>query len=154
VAVIVPLVYAATRWIWALGIPLGIDAQLLESAQLAGATRSGAVLGTVAIGGAILTLGLIRRWGEIFPRWLPLIGGRPVPLALAIVPASTVAILVTAAGLMFWRRTLLGSGTFSLARGDWAALGPELLWPIWGIALGAAALAYYLRRQGQGTPCP
>jgi hypothetical protein len=105
----------------------------------------------VAICGAILTLGLIQGWGEVFPRWLPIIGGRPVPPALAIVPASAVAILVTTAGLMFWRRTLLGSGTFSLARGDWAALLPELLWPIWGLALGAATLAYYLRRKEPGA---
>jgi hypothetical protein len=151
VAAIVPLVYAATRWIWALGIPLGINAQFLQAARMAGAAWSGAALGTVAICGALLTLGLMQRWGEVFPRWLPVVGGREVPPTLAIVPASVVAILVTAAGLMFWRRTLLGDGAFSLARGDWAALGPELLWPIWGLALGAATLAYYLRRQGTGA---
>lgn len=32
---------------------------------------------------------------------------------------------------------------------DWAALAPELLWQVWGIALGAATLAYYLRRRGE-----
>lgn len=149
VAAIVPLVYAATRWTWALGIPLGIDAHLLQTAGEG--AWAGAVLGTVAICGAVLTLGLTQSWGETFPRWLPFIGSRPVPPALAIVPASVVAVLVTAAGLMFWRRTLLGVGVFTLSVGNWAALLPELLWPIWGIALGAATLAYYVRRRAAGV---
>jgi hypothetical protein len=151
VAAIVPLIYAATRWAWALGIPLGLDAHLLQTAQtVGGGACAGAVLGSVAICGAVLTLGLIQPWGEIFPRWLPFIGGRPVPPMLAIVPATVVSILVTAAGLMFWRRTLLGTGAFTLSDGNWAALAPELLWPLWGVALGAATLAYYVRRQGTG----
>jgi hypothetical protein len=116
-----------------------------------GGAWAGAVLGTVAICGAGLTLGLAQQWGETFPRSLPFIGGRSVLPALAIVPATVVAILVTAAGLMFWRRTLLGVGAFTLSGGSWAALVPELLWPIWGVALGAATLAYYLRRRGQGA---
>jgi hypothetical protein len=106
----------------------------------------------VAIGGAILTLGLIQRWGEVFPRWVPFLAGRRVPPALAIVPAAVVAILVTSAGLMFVRLTLLRTAndvfTF-IDPEDWAALGPELLWPIWGVALAAATLAYYLRRRGE-----
>jgi hypothetical protein len=144
-AAMVPLVYAATRWTWALGIPLGIDAQVLRAAG--SGVWAGAMLGTVAICGAGLTLGLIQRWGETFPRSLPFVGGGSVPMALAIVPATVVTILVTAAGLMFWRRTLLGVGAFTLSGGSWAALAPELLWPLWGVALGAATLAYYLRRR-------
>jgi hypothetical protein len=69
-----------------------------------------------------------------------------VPPAIAIVPASLVSVLVTSAGLMFWRRTLLGAGAFTLSGTNWAALAPELLWPVWGFALGAATLAYYFRR--------
>jgi hypothetical protein len=32
---------------------------------------------------------------------------------------------------------------------SWAALVPELLWPAWGLALGAATLAYHLRRSAR-----
>ena len=35
----------------------------------------------------------------------------------------------------------------------WAALAPDLLWPLWGAALGAAALAYYYRRRGKCKHC-
>jgi hypothetical protein len=71
---------------------------------------------------------------------------------MVIVPASIAAVLVTNAGLMFWRMTLtegfvLGNTRLTL-EDDWAALAPELLWPVWGAALGAATLAYYLRRRG------
>jgi hypothetical protein len=150
VAVVVPLFYAATRWAWALGIPLGLSEEFLREGQGEGTWAAGAALGTVAIVGSLLTLGLVQRWGEVFPRWVPGLGGRLVPPALAIVPACLVAALVTNAGLTFWRRTLLGTTTFSLAGGDWAALAPELLWPLWGVALGAATLAYHLRRRRRG----
>jgi hypothetical protein len=73
-----------------------------------------------------------------------------VPIWLAVVPASLVAILVTVAG-----RVVLGSivldGNFDLA--NWGLLGPALLWPIWGIALGLATLAYYYRRRGRCPSC-
>lgn len=152
VAVAIPLLYAATRWAWALGVPLGISDELFREGQATGLWQAGAALGTVAIGGAVLTLGLGQRWGEIVPRWLPLLGGRRVPPALAIVPATLVAMLVTSAGLMFVRLTLLGTAgevfTF-IGSEDWAALAPELLWPVWGIALAAATLAYHLRRRSE-----
>lgn len=156
VAVIVPLVYAATRWAWALGIPLGISEELLREGQAGGAWMFGAGLATVAVGGAILTLGLVQRWGERFPHWIPFLADKRVPIWLAVVPASLVSVLVTTAGIMFVRLTVTGmfSETFSfVGEGDWAALAPELLWPIWGTALGAATLAYYYRRRGRCRHC-
>lgn len=151
IAALIPLVYAATRFAWALGIPLGISEEFLELGQTEGTWGAGAALASVAVAGSILTLGLTQQWGEVFPRWLPLVGGKRVPPVIAIVPAAIIAAMVTTAGLMFIRRTALGMGTFSLTGGDWAALAPELLWPLWGVALGAATLAYYYRRRG---PCP
>jgi len=156
IAVIIPLLYAATRWAWALGIPLGISGELFREGQATGLWWAGAGLATVAIGGALLTLGLVQRWGEVFPRWLPFLAGKRVPPALAIVPASLVSILVTSAGLMFVRLTLRGaiSETFTfIDTEDWAALAPELLWPLWGIALAAATLAYCYRRRGRCARC-
>lgn len=150
-AIGVPIVYAVTRYVWALGIPLGISEDLFRQGQAVGLWNLGAALGSMAVVGAGLTLGLIRRWGEVFPYWLPIIGGSSVPLALAVAPASLVAVLVTNAGLMYWRMTF--SGGFPIAgikltlEDSWAALAPELLWPLWGVALGAAAGAYYLRRR-------
>jgi hypothetical protein len=150
IAVIIPLLYAATRWAWALGLPLGISDELYQEGRASGLWWAGAALGTVAIAGAVLTLGLVQRWGEVFPRWVPFVSGRRVPSALAIVPATLVAVLVTSAGLMFVRLALLGTAgeVFTFIGGeDWAALAPELLWPVWGIALAAATIAYSIRQR-------
>src|SRR5215204_1703935 len=84
VAVIVPVLYAVTRWAWALGIPLGISEKFLREGQEIGLWWAGAGLATIAVGGAILTLGLVHRWGEVFPRWIPFLSGRRVPIPLAV----------------------------------------------------------------------
>jgi hypothetical protein len=152
VAVVIPLIYAATRWAWALGIPLGISEAYLRQGAIDGAWIAGAALATVAVAGAVLTVGLVRPWGEVFPRWMPAIGGRRVPPAVAIVPASLVAVIVTSAGLMFIRM-LANDPSGALTADGWAPMGPTVLWPIWGFALAAATLAYHLRRRGRCSMC-
>jgi hypothetical protein len=149
VAVVVPVLYAITRYAWALGIPLGITEEFLRQGQAEGIWVAGAGLSTVAIAGPLLTLGLVQRWGEIFPRWMPLLGGKSVPPALAIVPATLIAAIVTSAGLMYLRLFL----RIGIPAEGWATIGPELLWPIWGAALAAAALAYGYRRRGRCPRC-
>jgi hypothetical protein len=66
VAVTVPVLYALTRWAWALGIPLGVTRELLleEARDTPDIWRAGAALATLAVGGAVLTLGLVQRWGR------------------------------------------------------------------------------------------
>lgn len=44
---------------------------------------------------ALLSLGLVRPWGERLPRWVPLLGGRRVPVLAAVIPAGVGAFLVT-----------------------------------------------------------
>ncbi|MEO3770156.1 hypothetical protein [Micromonospora sp. B9E7] len=148
-AAVIPLTYALTRFAWAAGIPLGISREFLTEMQETGLVWAGFGLGAFATVGAILTLGLVQRWGERFPRWMVGLAGRRVPVTLAVVPATLVAIAVTAAtlGLLsnpeFWRLT----GGFSLTG------APMLLWPLWGVALGAATYAYHLRRRGTCRRC-
>lgn len=149
VAVALPLLYALVRYAWLLGIPLGISEALLRDGQRSGEWVAGAALASVAVGGALLTLGLVQRWGEEFPRWVPFLGGRRVPIRLATIPASLTALLILTAGTTDWR--LVVSGRFGLA--DWATVGPSLTWPLWAAALGAAALAYHLRRRGSCPRC-
>jgi len=141
-----------------MGFPLGISEEFFREGQEVGLWWAGAALATLAVGGAMLTLGLVQRWGEVFPRWVPFLGGKRVPIPLAVVPASLVAVLVTTAGLMFVRLTLTGKlgailGEGVLSARNWAALAPELLWPLWGGALGVATLAYYYRRRGNFRRC-
>lgn len=99
----------------------------------------GLLLGLASIGGCILTFGLIQRWGEVWPHWIPRLGGRPVPPPMAIIPGALLAAAITVSGI---------SLTLHMD-GDLIGLG-FLPLPIWGPLLGAATLAYYYRRR---PPC-
>ena len=147
VAVVVPAFYALTRLAWALGIPFGVRDEFLV--ELGDGTYAGLGLALAAFTGCVLTLGLVRRWGEVFWSWLPGLGGRRVPVGMAVVPAVFVASVVFSAGLAFWRLLLIGRiSDFPGSESDWAAWLPELFWPLWGVALSVAALAYSARRAG------
>ncbi len=152
IAATIPVVYAATRWIWVAGVPLGIDPDFHAEGMADGSLWSGAWLASFALVGSVLTFGLVQRWGEVFPRWMVGLAGRRVPVGLAVIPASVVAVLVTQGSI-----GLIYSGVrepfLSLTADNWAAIGPTLLWPVWGVALGAATLAYYLRRRGTCSVC-
>ncbi|MEV6372583.1 hypothetical protein [Micromonospora musae] len=151
IAAAIPLAYAVTRFAWAAGVPLGISRDFLTEMQENGAVWAGFGLGAFATVGAVLTLGLVQRWGERFPRWMLGLAGRRVPVRLAVIPATLVAIAVTAATLglvanpRFWE--LAGGDGLNLAT------GPMLLWPAWGPALGLATYAYHLRRRGACRRC-
>jgi hypothetical protein len=153
VAVAIPLGYAITRYAWALGIPFGVRQQLLD--DLGTAVYAGAALATLAVAGSVLTLGLAQRWGEVFPRWIPRLHGRTVPIALAVVPAWIVSIVLASAGLMFVRLAATGKLAENLpgTSDDVAAWLPEMFWPLWAAALAAAAYAYWLRRRGRCPDC-
>jgi hypothetical protein len=73
-----------------------------------------------------------------------------VPIRLATVPAALVAISVTSASVGF----LTADGFLTMVTGG-ASLAtlPMVLWPLWGVALGAAALAYHLRRRPRCARC-
>ncbi len=152
VAAAIPTFYAVTRIAWVLGIPLGFSPD--DVAQLAGDDGWVAALGLggFALVGAVLTLGLFQRWGEVFPRWTAGLAGRRVPVGLAVVPATVVAVAVLPAGLSL---IVLGFGESRLAltSDSWGAVGPTLLWPVWSLALGAATYAYWLRRRGACRVC-
>jgi hypothetical protein len=145
VAVLAPVSYAVTRIAWAVGIPLGVREEFLV--ELGEGKWAGLGLGLFATVGALLTLGLVQRWGRVFWSWLPVIGDRAVPVALAVVPGLFVALVVTSGGLSFWRMLLAGHlSDLPGADQDWAAWAPELLWPAWGVALAVATLAYRRER--------
>jgi hypothetical protein len=161
VAMVVPVCYAVTRYAWALGIPLGMSEESLRLGQERGIWTSGLFLATFGLVGAILMLGLVQRWGEVFPSWMSGLAGRQVPIALAVVPASIVSVLLIMGGIGIWSG-LTGMAARLAARGAQDTeitgalifqLGPTLLFPVWGVALAVATLGYYYRRRGPCTVC-
>lgn len=146
VACLAPLPYEITRIAWYLGFPLGITPDFLRMMQdTPGMLEVGMGCALASAGGGVLTHGLVARWGEVYPSWIWFKAGKPVPPALAVVPASIVAVTIIPAGLMFlWT---------SEVRGTWALYVPSVFWTVWGVGLGAAAIAYHLRRRGACRHC-
>lgn len=153
-AAIIPAAYAVVRFAWAAGIPLGIEARFMQSMQETGATYSALGLASMALLGALLTLGLIQKWGSAFPNWIPILGGRGVPVLLAVVPAVFVSIIVVPAGVELIETAASGmTGAIPFDWNNWGTLAPAYLWPAWGPLLAASALAYYLKRRGSCASC-
>ncbi|MCI4066516.1 hypothetical protein MRQ36_29750 [Micromonospora sp. R77] len=138
-AALCPLPYATVRlsWLtpWAIGLPVDDPAVRIQ----------GAALGCAALTGAVLTLGLVSRWGEVVPRWVPVFGGRAVPSALAVVPGGLVAAAACVAAPGVLLHTLETEGFGDGVRGVAVALF-FFPFPVWGPLLAAAVLAYRLRR--------
>lgn len=145
-AVAIPMLYAFTRIAWVLGWSIGFDADAYASTG--GDTTSGLFLAIGAIVGSVLTIGLVRPWGERFWAWLPALGGRTVPVWLAVIPASVVAATLLPAGVSMIVAAVdqLGVGSIGSLADNWAAIGVTFLWPIWSLALALATWAYALRR--------
>jgi hypothetical protein len=161
VAMVAPVLYALTRYAWALGIPLGISEEHLRRGQESGTWIGGLFLATFALVGPVLMLGLVQRWGEVFPRWMIGLAGRRVPIALAVVPASIVSVLLIVGGITIWSglpqmvANLVASGAEEVdVIGEISfVVGPTLLFPVWGVALAVATLGYYYRRRGPCSVC-
>ena len=126
------------------GVPLGYDGVIpfWEGVYIVG-------LSVVSEALALLTLGLVRPWGEVFPRWLPLVGGRRVPPLFAVTAATAGAAALT---LIWWNATI----TFFLPDRngfdvvlDWGQVVIFVSYVplvLWGPLLFAVTWAYYRRR--------
>jgi hypothetical protein len=144
VAALGPLPYGLIRMTWATPWPQGLldgDEDILQG----GIRVFGLCLGLSALCGSWLTLGLLARWGEVWPAWLPGLRGRPVPVRAAVVPAGLVAVALCAASVSLV--------VMSVRDG-----GPGLLLfipaPVWGPALLLATYSYYRRRTDPPLPEP
>lgn len=143
-AALLALPYPVVRISWALGIPLGIPPSMLDENDLV--LRLGETgLGLLAIGGAVLTLGLVRPWGETFPRWIPFAGGRRVPVWFAVVPAIAAALMIAQAGLRVTAWAI--ASTDPITATSWGSGGPGLFFVPWAVAVALAAYAYYRHRR-------
>jgi len=147
VAVLCPMPYALLRMTWLLPNPIGFDADELNAEP--GMKLFGLGLGLIALASGIVTLGLIRPWGEVWPRWIPFVAGRPVPIKAAVIPGAVAAtlLLVSSASLI----GLLWSSDASTAENILFLL--ILPFPVWGAAVALATAAYYYRRRTTCTAC-
>lgn len=73
--------------LWRIGVALGLPLADYRPVGWEAVYVVGLSVASEAL--ALLTLGLVRAWGEVVPRWVPLLGGRRVPPRAAVVPALT-----------------------------------------------------------------
>lgn len=96
---------------------------------------------------ALLSFGLVRPWGEVVPRWIPLLGGRRVAPYAAVIPATLGSLaLIAIWGYGF--RDLFTGIDIPFASDGWAALmiGAYLPLLLWGPLLLLLTWAYHRRR--------
>lgn len=97
---------------------------------------------------ALLSIGLVRGWGEVVPTRIPFIGGRRIRPAAVIVPAAIGGLAMTAVSVMMaltWIGLIDGTG---YENRWWEALAKVCISPIglWGPLMLALTYAYYVRR--------
>lgn len=108
---------------------------------------------------AFTAVGLISSWGEVFPRWIPVLRGRRVPTPAAVIPAALGAAVLT----LLWTTVAV---TMSLGMringspqgpdapvsfGDWKGLVAVVAYApllLWGPLLAAVTISYLRRRRG------
>ncbi|MET9554448.1 hypothetical protein [Streptomyces sp. NPDC006645] len=108
---------------------------------------------------AFTALGLVARWGEVFPQWIPFLRGRRIPTVAAVVPAAVGAtILILLFTLLFTVSEVRGTtirGDDLPADSPSLATGWELGWyyacyaplTLWGPLLAVLTVAYWRRRR-------
>jgi hypothetical protein len=117
----------------------------------------------------IVTLGLVRPWVEVWPRWIPFLAGRRIPVVVPTTLGGLAALAITVGGFSFIRLGLIEAMGLAPEPAEpptftgWATWAPGWLWPLWGITLAIATSAYHHRRHDrhlvaagarlrQGTP--
>ncbi|MFJ4568565.1 hypothetical protein ACIP4U_33955 [Streptomyces caelestis] len=108
---------------------------------------------------AFTAIGLIARWGEVFPRWVPFLRGRRVPTEVAVIPAAVGATVLT---LLFTVLFIASEIRGTTIRGDdlpagspGQAMSWEAAWfylcyaplLLWGPLLAVLTVAYGKRRR-------
>jgi hypothetical protein len=166
------LPYAAMKLTWASG---GTFAGMTGDDVLAISARNGAsdlwltleswgLDSTVllAVLGVFLLWGLVRPWGQVFPRWTLWLRGRRVPRWLPLAPALIGAATLAPYGVFgIGYVTLASAGVVTMRRGDFHSSGDALLvawigmaaFAVYGVALTVAARSYWIRTRSARRTC-
>ncbi|MFE2415142.1 hypothetical protein ACFXDE_43130 [Kitasatospora sp. NPDC059408] len=133
----------------ALGLPVGYGDQVLRQDFHIPGWGAVAVVGLSVVSEALslLTLGLVRPWGEVVPRWIPVLGGRRVRPLAAVIPAAlgSLALVYVWSGFLFWWNV----DHHPAMTGPWGDIVGVLYQPLvlWGPLLAAVTVSYYRRHR-------
>ncbi|MFD5553213.1 hypothetical protein ACFWIA_05150 [Streptomyces sp. NPDC127068] len=111
--------------------------------------------------GVFLLWGLVRPWGQVFPRWTPVVRGRRVPRWLPLAPALLGAATLAPYGVFGTAYSALATaGVVTMRRGDFPSADDALLvawigtgaFAVYGLALTVAARSYWARTRRSPVP--
>lgn len=158
VAHLIPLVVLPSglwRLALAFGLPIGVLAYGAAPQIEPGTQIYIVCLSLLSESVALLSFGLVRPWGEVFWRWLPVIGGRPVPRWFATTVASTGAIVLAGMWTFAFVNYFDGNSGIGFTTGFWHAVFLVCYLPVtlWAPLLAALIVAYH-RRRGQHATSP
>jgi len=137
--------------LWRIGVALGLSMGIVKNGAPAHIENGESIyvvgLSVVSEAAALLTLGLVRPWGERVPSWLPVLGGRRVAPAAAITPALIGALIVQVIWAFAFRDFPDLSG-LEFSGSGWKMLMIVCYLPglLWAPLLVAVTYAYYRRR--------
>jgi hypothetical protein len=79
------------------------------------------ILSALSMGLALSTLGLVQRWGQRVPPWVPLLGSRPIPARPVVIVALAGGSLLVAISVYF----LLNRTFHFVPAGRWVGIGRD-----------------------------
>lgn len=141
--------------LWRVGIALGFSMGALDDFGRPMHVEGWAavyILGISVVSEAVAltAFGLVRAWGEVTPRWIPLIGGRRVPPLAAVVPAVLGSLSLIVIWTYGFRDVFFAFDGIAIpfTNDAWAALMVACYAPLnlWGPLLLVLTWAYYRRR--------
>ncbi|MFI5708658.1 hypothetical protein [Kribbella sp. NPDC051620] len=152
---VVPLLVLPSG-LWRLGLVAGSSMGMLDDSGRPARVESvwqGAYIVCLSLFSeavALTAFGMVKRWGEVVPGWIPWLGGRRVAPYAAIVPATLGALSLIAIWTYGFRDVF--SGNFIPFSSDAAAalmISCYAPLQLWGPALLVLTWAYWRRRTGR-----
>lgn len=146
-AILAPLPYSVSRLLWAAGLPIGIDEELLREFDSPGAgSLYILLLALLPEATAWFTHVFVASRRRTVPARVPRLGGRPVDPALVVAPLlAPIGIL---AGFNLWSLGPIADGFTIPADNEglpgWSFWGQVATFWIWGVSLAIATAVYWL----------
>ncbi|MEV4873644.1 hypothetical protein [Streptomyces syringium] len=130
--------------IWAFGSSLWTNEERFREWYAEGGAAYLHTLNGMALLSGIFALSLVRPWGTVFPRWVPLLAGRRVPRWPVVVTAGILSVFLFLYTLWAIYATF-NSDTSEAIFSPWiVAYGiPQFL--LWSVGLMVAGWSYYRR---------
>ncbi|MFI5928539.1 hypothetical protein ACIA3K_21580 [Micromonospora sp. NPDC051543] len=116
-------------------------------------TQNASIIGLeigLVLAGVLLPLALVHSWGEVWPRWVPLLAGRRIPRRLLLVPGFGLGAAIVA---------YFGMGMAQVASGSASEFSDAFLWVamsaycLLGLGLLVASSDYHLRTRTACRAC-